>query len=252
MALDIAALVLNAIISSILPMVILIIILVKSEEKKLPLALLYVAGVLIYIAMEWGIKEHGLAWLFNNTDFLEFMDDHYIPYLLLVAVAGSVLAMIPVILLRFIWKKPGTIFQAIILGIGYTMMESILLMGYRSVNTIVEIIKGEEMELGYSTTELFLSGYERILMSVIEITIFVVLIYFCNQKATVRGGLIAIFCHTLVTFLPGFVIAFSLTNYYEVYDRSVALVLIYILLTAAAVTSVVLLYSLRYALQDAR
>lgn len=250
MTLDIVALVLNAIISIIVPIVIFIVILVKSDEKKVPLFLLFIAGGLIYIAMEWGIKEHGLTWLFNNTDFTEFMNDHYIPYLLLVAVAGSVLAMLPVMLLKFIWKNPGTFFQVIVLGIGYTMTESILLIGYRSINTIIEIVKESGMELSSSTTELFLSAYERILMSVIEITIFVVLIYFCNHKMIIRGSLIAVFCHTLVTFLPAFFIAFSLTNYYEVYDRSVALILVYIVLTAAAFTAAVLLYSVRYALQE--
>ena len=94
--------------------------------------------------------------------------------------------------------------------------------------------------------ELFLSGYERILIMLIDITILVIFAYFINQNASVKGSIIAIFCQTMLAFLPGFFIAFTLKNYYEVYDRSMALILIYVVLTTAGITSDVVLNSLKY------
>lgn len=249
MTMEIAALAVSAIISFVVPLVIFICILVKGQEKKPMLFLFFLVGAVIYIAMQWGIKEHGLAWLFNHTGFMDFMNNHYIPYLLVVAVSGSVLVLLPVLLVCIIRKKLVSFLEGIVLGLGYTMTESVLLIGIRSVNTIVEILKDSDVELNSTTGELFLTGYERILMSVIQITIIIVFIYFIEQNMILQGSLLAIFCHMLATFLPGFFIAFSLKNYFEVYDRSMALLLIYIVLTAAAVTGAVVLYCLRYILK---
>ncbi len=251
MTLDIVALAVNAVISIAVPVVILIGMLVKNTKERISLLLLFIAGVITYMAMEWGVKEHGLAWLFNHTDFAEFMDSHYIPYLLVVAVAGAVLACVPITgIVAFTMKKKLSFSMAVVLGLGYTMAESVMLVGYRSINTIVELVKGTDMELNSTTAELFLSGYERILMSVIQIAVFVVLAYFIERNMTLQGNLIAVFCQTMAAFLPGFFIAFSLTDYYEVYDRSVALTLTYIVLTAAAICGGVVLYTFRYAFRD--
>lgn len=251
MTLDIVALAVNAVISILIPVVILILMLVKNSKERVSLLLLFLAGVITYMAMEWGIKEHGLAWLFNHTDFAEFMNAHYIPYLLVVAAAGAVLACIPIIMIAaLLMKKKLSFVMTVVLGLGYTMAESVMLVGYRSINTIVELVKGTDMELSSATAELFLSGYERILMSVIQIAVFVVLVYFIERNMTLQGSLIAVFSQTMAAFLPGFFIAFSLTDYYEVYDRSVALTLTYIVLTAAAICGGVVLYTLRYAFRD--
>lgn len=252
MTMEIAALATSAIISFVVPLVIFICILVKGQEKKLTILLFFIVGAIIYIAMQKGIKEHGLAWLFNHTDFMDFMNTHYIPYLLVVAIAGSILALGPVLLVCIIRKKQISFLEGVVLGLGYTMAESVLLVGNRSVNTIIEFVKGSDMKLNSTVTELFLAGYERILLSVIQIAIFIAFIYFIEQNMMWRGSLIAVFSHTLAAFLPGFFIAFSLKDYYEVYDRSLALLLIYIVLTAAALTSAVILYSLRYSVKGRR
>ena len=249
MTMEIAALAVSAIISFIVPPVIFICTLIKGQGKKLSLLMFFLTGAVIYVAMQWGIKEHGLAWLFNHTDFMDFMNNHYIPYLLVVSVTGAILAFLPVLLVCIIRKKLVSFPEGVVLGLGYTMAESVLLIGIRSVNTIVELLKGSDMELNSTSGELFLTGYERILMSVIQITIIIVFIYFIEQNMILRGSLLAIFCHMIATFLPGFFIAFSLKDYFEVYDRSVALVLIYIVLTAAAFTGGVVLYSLRHLLK---
>ena len=58
-------------------------------------------------------------------------------------------------------------------------------------------------------------------------------------------------CHTLVSFLPGFFIAFSTTSYYEVFDRSTTLIFVYIVLTVGAACAIALLNAMRYSMVDA-
>ncbi len=245
MTMDIAALACSAVISFIIPLIFFLSLLVKGKGQRLSLFLLFLAGAVIYAAMEWGLKEHGLAWLFNHTDFEKFMGAHYIGYLFTVALAGSLLTLLPIWLLCLCMKKQVSFFQGIALGLGYTMTESILLIGIRSVNTIIEIAKGSDGEINTGTAELFLTGYERILMTVIQIGIFMALIYFIREKMAGKGLFLTIFCHMLAAFLPGFFIAFSLPDFLEVYDRKTALVLVYVVLTGAAFASGVILYGLR-------
>ncbi|MGN0155141.1 MAG: hypothetical protein ACI4A3_11890 [Lachnospiraceae bacterium] len=251
MVMEIAALAVNVGVSFIIPLIIAGILLAKNPMERKRIFLLFVSGVLIYFIMQWGIKEHGLAFLFNHTELTAFMEQHYIPYLLLVALAGAVLAILPELVIIVVLLKWQISFKkAVAFGLGYTAMESVMLVGYKSAFTIFEICRDSSAELSTSAAELFLSGYERVLMSIIQIALVVAFIYFAEQKMVVRGCIIKVFCHTLAAFLPAFFIAFSLTNYYEVYDRSVALLLVYIVLTAAAFCSLVVLNSLKYQLRD--
>lgn len=251
MTLEMIALVVSALISIVLPLVVLGIIIKKNQEQWKSILVVFLCGGLVYVAMHWGIKEHGLTWLFNNTSLTDFMSQHYIAYLLLVALAGAVLTVTGqafLILLPF--KRKLTVSKAVSFAIGYSMVESMWLVGARSINTIIEIAKGSEMELDVSAIELFLSGYERVLLLVIEIAIVVVLVYFIQRRMPIRGVLVATFCYTMVSFLPGFFIAFTLTDYLEVFDRSVALAMVYVILTASALASVVILKVCRNLLDD--
>lgn len=253
MTMNMLAMIVNAGICIVIPVVILGLLFFKKPMERKWIVLSFFLGIMVYLVMQWGIKEQVLKYLFNRTDFMQFMQDYYIPYLFIVALAGAMLAVLPeVLIITYLFKKQVSFAKAVALGLGYAMAESIMLVGYRSIITIIELLKDAEAELSSATVEFFLSGYERILLMLIEVTLVVVLVYFIEQKMAVRGAVIKAFCHTLAAFLPGFFIAFSLKNYYEVYDRSVALVLVYILLTAAAFSSCIVLNSLKYSLRDDR
>lgn len=251
MAVDITALAWIAGISLLLPLVLVGSLFVKYREERKGMIVLFGIGAGLYAAMQWGVKEHGLTWLFNHTDLTSFMNAHYIPYLLLVAFAGAVLAVLPELLvIRFLMKKKVSFVKAVGFGLGYGMMESVMLVGYPGIVTIFHLTKDTEYELNTTTGELFLSGYERFLIMLIEVGMIVALVYFIEQNTAVRGCLLKIFCQTMVAFLPGFFIAFTTKNYYKVYDRPVALVLVYIVLTAAGISAAVVLNSLKYSLSD--
>ncbi len=251
MTVEIIALTICAIISILLPLVILGVVTTKNKTQWKSLIAIFLSGGLVYVVMQWGIKEHGLTWLFNNTNFMKFMQQHYIPYLLLVAFVGAALVVIGqsfVVMVPF--KRKLTIPKATSFASGYIMVEAIWLVGARCVNTIIEIVKGSELELDVSASELFLSGYERVLLFIIEMAITIVLVYFIQRGMSIRGMLIAIFCYAMVAFLPGFFIAFSLPEYLEVFHRSTALLMVYIILTATALASLVILKVCRNLLDD--
>ncbi len=242
MVMEIVALVVCAMVSILLPLVMLGIAVRKNREQWKGILVSFLCGGSIYIAMQWGVKEHGLTWLFNNTDFMSFMQNQYISYLLVVALAGSFLTIFGYLLvLLLLFRKQFTFGKTFAFGIGYGMTESVMLTGIRSINTLIEIAKKSDMELGTTINELFLSGYERLLLFIIDIAIVVTFVYFAKKNMLVIGGLVALFCQTFVAFLPGFFIAFTLPDYFEVFDRSIALVMVYVLLTAMAIASVVVI-----------
>ena len=248
-----AALIINTIICIMIPIIILGVLFFKNPIERKGLLVLFFSGGLVYVLMESVVKEQGLQYLFNHTDFTKFMADHYIAYLFTVALAGAVLAVLPEILIIIcLFKRQMSLVKAVAMGLGYAMAEAVMLTGIKSIFTIVEMIKGTEAELTTAVVELYLSGYERLLLMLIQITLIVVLVYFVEHKMTVKGAMIKILCQTITGFLPGFLMAFTYKDFYEVYDRKWALSLIYIFLTAAAFCSAVVVNSLKYALKDDR
>lgn len=246
MTTEIIALAVDAIVSILLPLIVLGIIIKKNREQWKGILGIFLCGAIVYIAMQWGMKEHGLTWLFNNTDLAGFMDAHYILYLLMVAFAGAILIVLAqMFVIIIIFKRSVSFTKAISFALGYSMTASALLIGVRSINTMIELMKGTELEMNTTATELFLSGYERILIMTIEAAIVASLVYFAEKKKALRGGIIAVFFYTMVSFLPGFFLAFTMSDFYEVFDRPIALMMIYVILTATAVAGIIILSVLK-------
>ncbi len=246
MTTEIIALAVDAIVSIFIPLIVLGIIITKNKEQWKGICGIFLCGAIVYMTMQWGVKEHGLTWLFNHTDLMDFMNAHYLLYLLVVALAGAVLVTLAQLLVvAVLFKGKVSFVKSIAFSMGYSMTAATLLIGVRSINTIIELVKGTELEMDTTATELFLSGYERVLILIIEAAIITSLVYFVEKKKSVRGGVIAVFFYTMVAFLPGFFLAFTLSDFYEVFDRSIALMMIYVVLTATAVAGLVILNVLK-------
>lgn len=242
MTLEIVALLTNAIVSIVVPLIILGVAIKQNKEQWKGIVVIFLCGGLVYIAMQWGVKEHGLTWLFNNISLIDFMEKHYILYLFLVALMGAILTVLGQGFIAMVpFRKKMTVSKAISFSVGYSMVEATWLVGVRSINTLVEAFKGAELELHTSAIELFLSGYERVLFLIIEMAIVLVLAYFVQHRMVIRGLLIAALCYMMLSFLPGFFIAFSLPEYLEVFSRSTTLMMVYIVLTASALVSIVIM-----------
>jgi len=250
---DVIALALNVFVSVMVPLVILGIVYKKNPMERKGILITFGLGVVIYLAAQWGVKEHGLQYLFNHSGLMDFMDAHYILYLLFVAFAGAVLTLVSELFVLVAgFKKQMSFVKASMLALGYAMAEAVALVGYRSISTIAACFTRNDVEINTSTVELFLSCYERILFMVIHVAILISMVYFVEQKLLVRGFFIALLCHTLSYFLPGFFIAFTTASYIEVFDRSAALVLTYVVLTAEAVAGLAVMDALKYSLRDER
>lgn len=251
MLVDSIALALTVLISIVVPFVVLGIVIKKNPMERKGIALSFCCGVIVYLIMQWALKEKGLQYLFNHTDLSTFVSANYITYLLLVALAGAFFVVIPQIMIaHFVFKKQMSFAKTTMLALGYATAEAIMLVGTRCVVTLVGVLRGKVKELDTNTVELYLSGYERILFMVIEVAIILAIVYFVEQKMTFLGGLIALICFTLLHFLPGFFLAFTMKNYAETLDRSVALGLSYVILTAAAISGGVVLNTLKYSMRD--
>ena len=247
---EFTALICNVVISILIPLIIWIILVLKNKKEMKGIIVLFLLEVIFYTGAQWGLKQHGLTYLFNHTDFISFMNNHYLQYLFIVALAGSVLAVIPEIITILIFGRKITFKQAISMGIGYTAAESTFLMGYQALMTIVTLLKDKDAKLSLTTGELFLSVYERIIVMVIGTGLIVTLTYFAEQKMLVRGAIIKVLSQTLILFLPGFFIAFSTKDYLEVFDRSVTTVMVYVLLTTAAVCALAIMNSVKWKMYE--
>lgn len=245
------ALGLIAAVSFLVPPIILLIVFMKNPIQRKGILLSFMIGGGIGVIFEWLIKEQGLTWLFNHTDLQSFSNSHFITYLFLVALAGALLAVVPeCLVVVYGYKRQMSFAKAAMMGLGFAMAEAVTLAGYRSIATLVEMVKQTDTELYTGTGELFLSFFERCLMMVIHVGIVVSLVYFIENKIYVRGCLIALLCLLLESFVPGFLIAFSTPAYLELYTRSTALILVYVILFVMAVCCVMIMNMLRYSLQD--
>lgn len=247
---EILTLVCSLIICIAIPVIIFMVLAIKNRDERKGIILLFVLGALFYAGMQWGIKQNGLQYLFNHTDFITFMSSHYIAYLFVVALFGAIFAVIPEVITVMLFKRQITFKQAIAMGLGYTVSETGFLIGYPGVRTILEYTNNKDSKLNTTVGELLMSGYERILLTVIGIALIVVLIYFIEQKMTIRGVIIKVLCQAVIAFMPGFLIAFSTKDMLEVFDRSTSLIMVYVLMTAAAFSAVAVLNGLKWKMYE--
>ena len=247
----IPALVCNLIICFLIPLIIWVVVVFKNKAERKGEIILFVLGALFYTGIQFGIKQQGLTFLFKHTKLLDFMSNHYIPYIFLVALAGAILAVIPEwITIRFVYRRKVTFKQAISFGLGYTIAETGFITCYPDIEAIVMYIKDRTNEITVSLKSIVLSGFERVLMTIVGTGLIVILVYFVEQRMDIRGIILKVFCHMLVLFLPGFFIAFSTKEYLEVFDSSVTLVMVYVVLAAAAICSYAVMDSLKWRMYE--
>lgn len=238
-------------VSFFLPLILFLIVWIKTPIQRKGVFAAFITGVCIGLFFEWLIKEQGLKWLYNHTHLQKFVNSHYLCYVFLVALIGAILAVIPeYFVITYGYKRQMSFAKASVLGMGFAMVEAVTLVGYRSFATIVAIAGDADAKLETQTSELFLSSYERVLMFIIHIAIVVILAYFIENKMPVRGCMIALLCMVLESFVPGFLIAFSTTDYLELYTRNTALALVYVVLSVMAFCGMIILNALKYAMKD--
>ncbi len=251
MAVTITALGLTALVSLLLPLLLIVVSAVKRKQERKGILLFSLAGILMYVIFQWGLRERGLAWAITKAGLAQSVQEHYLPSLFLLSFVEALLMLLPAyaVLTRFRDKRLSFA-QAAVFGLSYGMAEAVLLVGYQSVKSGIELVKKDVGDLVVTNVQLFLSSYERILFFLIHTAVFAGLAWMLRRGFRMRACAAFLGVETLVAFLPGFFMAFSTVQYLEVYDHKVGLFLIYVFLTAAAVTGAVILKAIRYGFDD--
>lgn len=248
---DIIALVLSVVLMGLIPCLLVIGIYFKHPMERKGLLICFFTGLVSYIVLQWGVKQHGFMYISEMKWFSRFIEAHYLLYLLLVALVGAMLMLFAIwMIANVIFKRQMSYSKAVVLGLGYTIAEAMTVAGVKNIQVIISVIKGNALDTKTSTLELYLAGYERVLILLIHVAIVVAFVYFMELKMPIRGGFLVTICNSLVAFLPGFFLAFTTRRFYEVYDKNFGFVLIYFALTAFAIGGIIVLYALRYSLKD--
>jgi len=252
MTANVIAFISTAFMSIVVPIIIFIIVWKKNPMERKGIALTFGIGIVSYLVFQWGIQDHALSFLLKNTGLGVWKSDHYMLYSLLVAIINSLLVVVPCfILVKTAFKEQVSYAKATMWGLGYAMAESTLLVGFRCIITTMYILSGKIEEISVATGELYLSVYERVLFLIINVAVFLGLIYLVQQKMVVRGFVISLMVCVLIRFVPDFLMAFSTVEFFETIDRPVALLLTYIVLTMTAITGIMVLTALKYSMKDA-
>lgn len=247
MAVTITALVLTALVSLLLPCLQIVILAVRREKERKGILLYSLAGILLYVVTQWGLRNQGLSWVIEQAGWTETVQTYYLLSLFLLSFAGSLFLLVPTyVILRRALKKQLSFAQAMVFGLAYAMAEAVLLVGYQSVKYVIQLLKKEEGDLIVTNVQLFLSTYERLLFFLIHTAVFAGFAWMLRKGFRMRACAVFLLVETLIAFLPGFFMAFSTVQYLEVYDHVVGLFLIYVFLTAVAVTGAVILRGIRY------
>ncbi|MCR5702494.1 MAG: YhfC family intramembrane metalloprotease [Lachnospiraceae bacterium] len=240
-------------VSIVIPVIVWIILLAKGKNQRIGIFLLFLVSAAFYVGVSWWLKQYILSYLFVNTGFENFMREHYALYMLVVALAGALLAVIPEwITVRLICRRKITYMQALAMGIGYCAAESTMLVGYKAVNTLIDIIKNGQKEIGQSTSDLLLTSLERFLLTIIGTGLIVIFIHWIEEKSDIKAVLFKAIAQGIIAFIPGFLVAFSTEDFLEVFDRSTTLIMVYIILGAAAFASFIVTDSLKWKMYEKR
>lgn len=248
---ELISLILLVCVSIIIPVIVWIVLLAKGKGQRLGIFFLFVVSAAFYIGISWWLKQYILAYMFENMGLSDFMINHYILYLLVVALFGALLAVVPEwITIRLICRRKVTFMQAISMGIGYCAAESTMLVGYKAVNTLIDIFKNGQSQLEQSTGDILLTSFERFLLTIIGTGLIVIFIHWIEEKSDFKAVIFKVLAQAFVAFIPGFLIAFSTEDFLEVFDRSTTLIMSYVILSAAAFACFILIDSLKWKMYE--
>lgn len=231
----------------ILPLVVFGVLLAKTKGKRIRLIALFFIGAVIYFATQWFVKEKGCMWLIRNTNIFQKLYDFYFLYIFVIALIGTIVLFLSLtIVFHFIYKNNYDLSDCISIGLGYSMCEAVLVAGITSIKCIISYFNGTQQATSPYVAELFLSAYERVIVTIIHIGLISILAYMIQKQKGMVGFVLVSFAGALFDFLPDFFLSFSTSAFLELYSRNAALIMIYLVLTTAAVTALAILFNICY------
>lgn len=255
-------------ISSILPVILYIIWGVKHKEK--PVWIAWLLGAAGFFVMQYLIRTPVMVFLPAIPGFMEFVEQHYSVYCLVLAFTAGLFEMVGRLLVAKIVGKSLSYQTGVSAGLGHGGIEAILLIGMTYFNNLMYIITinsgeydawveqvaalGEDASALYEVRDalistsagvFYLAGYERILTMILHVALSLLVCYFVWKKKAVLGAVICVIAHTLVDFTAGILSGLSTPYMGNVVSQNVGYVLIYVFLTLVAVASGYGIYRIR-------
>lgn len=250
------AMIITFLICTVVPVVALIVYAVKNKGKGVWLA--WLLGAAGFFVMQIVIRTPILSILSLSQGFINFATEHYTIYVLVLAFTAALFEVVARYVVAKILKKKQCYEVAFGAGLGHGGIEAIVLIGMTYVNNLLysiminsgtyDVMVEQTAQLGVDTSSLvaaktalietspamfLLAGYERILTMILHVTMTVLVFYFVSKKKDFIGIILCLFIHTLIDFVPSFLVGILASN--------VAYLVTYAFLTVMAIVGIVIL-----------
>lgn len=258
--LSLIAMVITFLICTVAPIVAWIIFAVKNKGKGVWLA--WIVGAAGFFVMQIVIRTPILSLLSLSPGFVKFANDYYIVYVLILAFTAALFEVVARFVGAIILKKKQCYEVAVGAGLGHGGIEAIFLVGMTYVNNILysiminsgtfDAMVDATAQMGVDVTALvdvkkalietssatfLLAGYERILTMILHVAMTVLVFYFVNKKKSILGILLCLLIHTVIDFVPAFMMSIVSAN--------MAYIVVYAFLTVMAVIGIVMVLAIK-------
>ncbi len=244
----------------IVPIVALIIYAVKNKGKGVWLA--WFLGAAGFFVMQIVIRTPILSLLSLSEGFVKFANENYIVYIIILAFTAALFEVVARFVGALILKKKQCFEVAVGAGLGHGGIEAMFLIGMTYVNNLlysimintgtfdtmiestaqmgvdVQALLDVKTALVETAPSMFLlAGYERILTMILHVAMTVLVFYFVYKKKTFVGILLCLLIHTVIDFMPAFLIS--------ILSENIAYVVTYTFLTVMAIAGIIILVAIR-------
>ena len=248
-------------VSTVLPLVVLVIYALKNKGKGIWSA--WLLGVAGFFVMQIVIRTPVLNLLATTQSFLDFAIENFVWYCLIMAFTAALSEVIGRYVVAKLMSKNLTFERGIAAGLGHGGIEAIVIIGLPYLNNLFYIgminsgtfdgVVEQTAALGVDTTSLLaikenllhmnsamflLAGYERILTMILHVALSLVVCYFVSRKEDWKGIIICLICHCLVDFTAPFVNGCATQYMGNLISTTTAYTSVYVFLTIVAVVSV--------------
>lgn len=253
---SILAMVVTLFISIVLPILVYIVYGVKNKGKGVWTA--WLLGAAGFVIMQLVIRTPILSLLSLSAGFVTFAKEHYTMYALILAFTAGLFELVARYVIAKILQKKQCFEKAVAVGLGHGGIEAIALIGLTYVNNILysfmintgiyDTLITQTANMGVDTQSLLtvksslietspvmflLAGYERILTMILHVAMTVLVFYFVKKKKDIVGILLCLLIHTLIDFVPAFLVGIMAAN--------LAYIITYTFLTVMAVLGIIIL-----------
>lgn len=255
-------------ISSILPLVIWIVYVLKNKGKGVFTA--WFLGAAGFFIMQIIIRIPILNMLALTAGFQSFVAKHYVLYCLVVAFTAGLFELIGRYAVAKVMAKNLSYEKGFAAGLGHGGIEAIIVIGMTYLNNLLYIgminsgafdgIVEQTAALGVDTASLIaikdalidtnsavflLAGYERILTMILHVALSLLVCYFVCKKQELKGILICLVCHWMVDFVAPLVNGMATDYMGNMISQTTAYIIVYVFLTIVAVASVMAIMNIR-------